>query len=210
MSDTAGLLLKAGADANTANDFGMTPLSQACINGSAEFVRLLLKSGANPNTAIATGETPLMTCAKTGTVDAVRLLIEYGAAVNATEPAQKQTALMWAAAERHPNVVSALIAAHADLKAHSKDGFTPIHFAARVGDLESIKLLLAAGVDVNIQTQTGQARTGDDDEPVVTIGLARAARAGGASRLHSLAGRDPAGAGGCRAVSAGSRRRSQH
>ena len=68
MLETADLLLKAGADANTANDFGMTPLSQACTNGSSEFVRLLLKSGANPNTAIATGETPLMTCAKTGNV----------------------------------------------------------------------------------------------------------------------------------------------
>src|SRR5579872_2704099 len=126
-TETADLVLKAGADANVANDFGMIPLSQACTNASFEFVRLLLKSGANPNAAIATGETPLMTCAKTGNVDAVRLLVEYGAAVNATEPAEKQTALMWAAAERHPNVVSALIALHADLKAHSKDGFTPIH-----------------------------------------------------------------------------------
>ena len=100
--ETAELLLQAGADANAANDFRMTPLSQACTNGSAEFVRLLLKSGANPNTAIATGETPLMTCAKTGSVDAVQMLVEYGAAVNAKEPAQNQTALMWAAAERHP------------------------------------------------------------------------------------------------------------
>src|SRR4051812_34526071 len=131
-AETADLLLKAGADANTANDFGMTPLSQACTNASFEFVRLLLKSGANPNTAIATGETPLMTCSKTGNVDAVRLLVEYGAAVNAKEPAQNQTALMWAAAERHPNVVSALLASHADLKAHTKDGFMAIHFAARV------------------------------------------------------------------------------
>ena len=183
--DSADLLLKAGADANTANDFGMTPLSQACTNASFEFVRLLLKSGANPNTAIATGETPLMTCAKTGNADAVRLLVEYGASVNAKEPAQSQTALMWAAAERHPNVVSVLVAAHADLKAHSKEGFTPIHFAARVGDLESVKLLLAAGVDVNILTQTGQAQTGDNNEPV-TIGLTRAARPGAATGYTPL------------------------
>ena len=186
----------------------MTPLSQACTNGSAEFVRLLLKSGANPNTAIATGETPLMTCAKTGNVDAVRLLIEYGAAVNAKEPAQNQTALMWAAAERHPDVVSALIEAHADLKAHTKDGFTAIHFAARVGDLESVKLLLAAGVDVNIQTQPTRRRPATATSQR-TVGV-QGARTGGASGLHSLAGRDAAGPGGRRAVSAGSWRRSQH
>ncbi|HYK58322.1 MAG TPA: ankyrin repeat domain-containing protein [Bryobacteraceae bacterium] len=154
--DTADLLLRAGADANLANDFRMTPLSEACTNASAALVRLLLKSGANPNTAIATGETPLMTCAKTGNADAVRMLIEYGAAVNVKEPSQNQTALMWAAAERHPDMVKALIESHADLQAHTKQGFTPLHFAARVGDLESVKLLLAAGVDVNLLTQSSE------------------------------------------------------
>ena len=68
--DAADALLRAGADANAANDFKMTPLSQACINGSAALARLLLKNGAKPNLAVATGETPLMTCARTGSVDA--------------------------------------------------------------------------------------------------------------------------------------------
>jgi ankyrin repeat protein len=151
--DTANLLLAAGADANIANDFRMTPLSETCTNANAPFVRALLKAGANPNTPISTGETPLMTCAKAGSADAVRMLVEYGAAVNAKDPAQGQTALMWAAAERHPDVVKALIEAHADLKANTKQGFAAIHFAARVGDLESVKLLLAAGVDINALTQ---------------------------------------------------------
>lgn len=156
-AESAELLLGAGADANAANDFGMTPLAEACINGSPALVRLLLKAGAHPNTAIATGETPVMTCARSGSVEAVRLLVEYGAAVNAKEPKQNQTALMWAAAERHPEVVKALIDAHADLTANSKQGFTAIHFAARVGDLESVKLLLAAGVDINTPTQAAGA-----------------------------------------------------
>jgi ankyrin repeat protein len=151
--DTAELLLAAGADANAANDFRMTPLSQACTNGSDMFVRLLLKSGANASTAIATGETPLMTCAKSGSVDAVKRLVEYGAAIEAREPDQHQTALMWAATEHHLDVVQALIDAHADLKAHSKAGFTAMHFAARQGDLEMVQLLLAAGVDVNILSE---------------------------------------------------------
>jgi uncharacterized protein len=155
--DTADLLLRAGADANIANDFGMTPLSQACINGSGALVHSLLKAGANPNTPIDTGETPLMTCAKTGSGDAVRMLVEYGAAVDAKEPTQNQTALMWATAEHHPDVVKALIEAHADLKATTRQGFTALHFAARVGDLETVKLLLAAGVDINILTRASVA-----------------------------------------------------
>ncbi|MBV8820787.1 MAG: ankyrin repeat domain-containing protein, partial [Acidobacteriaceae bacterium] len=149
----ADLLLTAGADANAANDFRMTPLSQACTNGGDAMVRLLLKSGANPNTPIGTGVPPLLTCAKSGSVDAVRRLIEYGAPVNAKEPAQGQTALMWAVSEHHLDTVKALIEAHADLKAHSKQGFTAMHFAARRGDQESIQLLLDAGVDVNILSE---------------------------------------------------------
>lgn len=152
-AETAELLLKAGADANAVNDFKMTPLNQACINGSDELVRLLLKSGANPNTPTATGETPLMTCAKTGALDAVRRLVEFGAAIEAKEPTQGQTALMWAAAEHHADVVKALLDAHADPKAHSRQGFSAIHFAAREGDRAVVEVLLAAGVDVNILTQ---------------------------------------------------------
>jgi uncharacterized protein len=150
---TAELLVRAGADANAANDFRMTPLSQACTNGSAEFVVLLLKAGANPDTPIGTGETPLMTCARTGSADAVRVLLVHGASVNANEPTQNQTALMWAAAQQHSKVVQILIGAKADLRAHSKSGFTALHFAARMGDMESTRTLLGAGVDVNIRSQ---------------------------------------------------------
>ncbi len=150
---TAELLVRSGADANAANDFRMTPLSQACTNGSAGFVDLLLKGAANPNTPIGTGETALMTCARVGADEAVRMLLARGADVNAKEPTQHQTALMWAAAEQHPKVLQTLIEAHADLRTHTKLGFTALHFAARAGDMESVRTLLGAGVDVNIRSQ---------------------------------------------------------
>ena len=65
-----------------------------------------------------------MTCASSGSADAVRMLIARGADVNAKEPSQNQTALMWAAAERHPDVVATLIEAGADLQARTRKGFT--------------------------------------------------------------------------------------
>jgi ankyrin repeat protein len=186
---TAQLLVRAGADANAANDLRMTPLSQACTNGTAQFVDLLLKAGANPNTPIGTGETPLMTCARAGSADAVRMLLVHGANVNAKEPNQNQTALMWAAAEQHPKIAQLLIEANADLQAHTKSGFTALHFAARVGDLESIQTLLGAGVDVNIKSQpdpeSGRgpgARGAGAGRGAATgrAGAARGAAAGGA------------------------------
>ncbi len=158
--ESAGLLIRGGADTNISNDFRITPLSLACTNGSARFVALLLDARANPDTPIATGETPLMTCAATGNADAVRLLISRGADVNAKEPSQHQDALMWAAAERHADVVRALVEAGADLRARTRQGFTALHFAAREGDLESVRALLAAGVDVNIRSEAEPAAQG--------------------------------------------------
>jgi ankyrin repeat protein len=148
--ETADLLIRGGADVNAANAFRITPLSLACTNGNATLVDRLLKAGANPNTTIATGETPLMTCASSGSADAVKMLFARGADLNAKEPSQNQTALMWAASERQPEVVGALIELGADLKARTKRGFTALHFAVREGDLASTKLLLAAGMDINL------------------------------------------------------------
>jgi uncharacterized protein len=151
--ETGGLLIRAGADANAANDFRMTSLSEACTNGSAAFVDLLLKAGANPNTPAGTGVPPIMACARSGNAEAVKRLIAGDANVNAKEPSQNQTALMWAAAQHHPDVVQTLIGAKADVHAHTKSGFTALHFAAREGDIDSARLLLAAGVDVNVRSQ---------------------------------------------------------
>jgi ankyrin repeat protein len=151
--ETAAVLVKAGADPNLANDLRTTPLSLACTNASAAMVEQLLNAGAKPGTPIATGETPLMTCAGTGNVAAVRMLIDRGADVNATEPSQHQTALMWAAAERHPSVVQLLIEHGADLQARTRRGFSALHFAAREGDLEVARTLLAAGTDINIRSR---------------------------------------------------------
>jgi len=151
--ETADLLIRAGANVNAANDHRITPLSLACTNGNAALVDRLLRAGANPNAAIATGETPIMTCASTGSAEAVRLLMARGADVNAKEPVQNQTALMWAAAEHHPDVVRALIEHSADVQARTKKGFTALHFAAREGDFDCTRLLLAAGADINIRSQ---------------------------------------------------------
>ena len=180
-----------GADANAANDFKMTPLAQACTNGNAEFVDLLLKAGANPNTPIGTGETPLMTCARAGNADAVRMLLVHGADANAREPNQNQTALMWAAAQQHPNVLQLLIETGADLKAHTKTGFTALHFAARVGDMESTRTLLDAGVDVNIKSQPDRESGRGQGAGGVAAGAGSAAAApgrGGAARGGAVVG----------------------
>ena len=153
--DLANLLIRSGANVQSATDYGITPLALACTNGNAAMVALLLNAGANPNAARSTGETPLMTASRTGNLDAVKALLAHGASVNAMEPIESQTALMWAISERHAGVARALIELGADVHARTTSGFTPLLFAARAGDLESTRMLLAAGADANETSSEG-------------------------------------------------------
>ena len=150
------LLLRAGADAAAANDYGVTPLSLAATNGSPAVARRLLESGADPRAASpVTGETVLMTAARTGVAAVVEALLDHGADAGGRETQRGQTALMWAAAEGHTEVARTLIARGADLHARSQAGSTPLLFAARTGDPALVRLLLDAGADVNDEAADG-------------------------------------------------------
>ena len=153
----AVLLIEAGADVRASNELEVSPLWLACVNGSASMVRVLLGAGADPNAAPASGETPLMHAARSGSTDAVKLLLLHGADVNAKTPLEDQTALMWALSEKHAEVSRTLIEHGAEVSARSKFGFTPLLFAARVGDLDGARALLAAGVDPNETASGGES-----------------------------------------------------
>lgn len=163
-------LVESGADVNAANDLGVTPLWSAAMNGNEEIVRLLLDRGANPNAALTAGETPVMAAARAGKTEIVSILLAKGANPNA-RATRGQTALMWAVSQKHAATVKALLEGKADIHARTESwtkmmavpphgylsynseiphgNYTALLFAARVGDIESARLLLAAGANPN-------------------------------------------------------------
>jgi len=151
--DLVNRLLGAGANVKAANRYGVTPLSLACTNGNAAMVERFLDAGADANASLPGGETMLMTAARTGKLGAVRALLARGADVHAKEGRREQTALMWAAAEGHVEVLEELIKAGADFKTSLSSGFTPLLFAVRDGRIGAAKALLKAGADVNEAVQ---------------------------------------------------------
>ena len=147
--ETVDALLRAGAQVNAADDHGVTPLGRACLNASEALVARLLAAGADPNASQTNGLTPLMTAARTGSLEVVQLLLSHDAVVNAATTRTHETALMWAIAERHRDIVGVLIDNGADVHPTEQQAFSPLMSAASHGDVEAVKLLLDAGARVN-------------------------------------------------------------
>ena len=177
--DTARLLVGAGANANAANRYGVTPLSLAAANANAAIVRLLIDAGADARATLRDGETILMAASRTGNPDAVALILSHGADVNAREQSLGETALMWAAAENHPEAVKLLVDRGADVNARSSDlawpkdrfglegvltilphgRWTPLMYAARQGALAAARTLAGAGADLSLTDPDGTTAT---------------------------------------------------
>jgi ankyrin repeat protein len=177
--ETTDVLIRAGANVAVANKAGATPLLLATVNGNAPIIEKLIAAGANPNAPLTkTADTALMMASRTGKIEAVKVLLDHGAQVNAKETWGGTTALMWAISERHPDVSKLLIEHGADVNAKSNfvpsasgRGFegtlpvaaktnqaieefasgwlTPLMFAARENDMDSARLVVKAGADVN-------------------------------------------------------------
>jgi uncharacterized protein len=164
--EVARALLAAGAKADVPNHYGVTPLLDASRIGDLEMIEVLLKAGADPKRAHTEGETPLMAASRAGSVPAVKLLLDRGADIDAVDSFQQESALMWAAAEGHVDVVDALLNAGANpnLRAHIKTaiterknadyptgGFTALMWAARNGYEDVVRRLAKGGADLNLK-----------------------------------------------------------
>ena len=182
------ILLGAGADPDVPLPFGETPLMTAARAGNADVVGRLLDAGADVDAATAEGaygaQTALMWAVAQRHPSVVAVLLAHGADVDARSTTFTET------------VKTISTYANYGLQCVPRDecyitevpsgGFTPLLFAARVGDVASARLLVAAGADVNQAAPDGAGA------------LAVAALSGSAAVAALLldSGADPNAAGG--------------
>jgi ankyrin repeat protein len=167
--EMAQVLIAAGARPDVPNHYGITPLLEASSTGNAAMMDLLLKAGADPKRTHPEGETMLMAASRAGSAPAVRMLLVHGVDVNATDSFQHETALMWASAEDHLEVVDTLLKAGADPNVqahvtslterknadHPTGGFTALMWAARNGYEDVVRRLVQGGADLNLKNGDG-------------------------------------------------------
>lgn len=138
----AGLLVTATMAAVQVPTDSAAELIAAVRDDNASVVRTLLASGANANGRDTTGATALMHATAFASPETMRVLLDAGADANASSTAGA-TALIWAAGDLRK--VQLLLERGAMVTPSMKDGTTVLVAAARRGQLDVMRLLLARG-----------------------------------------------------------------
>lgn len=172
-------LLEAGADARQANENGTTPLMVAASSGSADTVRALIAGGADVNATDKTnGQTALMFAAALNRAASIKALMESKADANVTTkvfslakvqadengnplPPQAETPAPAAGAQPRPQGAGGP-PRDRQLGASMVGGLAALHFAAREGQMDAIRELVAGGADVN------RVAASDKTSPITT------------------------------------------
>lgn len=156
--DMVHLLLQHGADVQTPDAAAETPLMQAARSGSAGIVQALLDAGADVNVREPHyQQSALMFGVRSGSPEAVALLLGAGADVNAQSQTGEEPAF------RLPSEVAASKGVGVNWGGFPPHGSrtpiggakTPLLFATRQGDLETTRLLVAAGANIEQSDANG-------------------------------------------------------
>jgi uncharacterized protein len=148
-----GVLLDAGADANAFDPAGETPLMAASRVGKVDAVTLLLDRGATVDLADNTyQQTALMVAVREHRPDVVKLLLSRGADVNAKTRVGRTPA--WVLPNSVPGFGHGIGIVRGGLpdrgsRAPIPGGMSPLLYAARDGRLETMRILLEAGANIN-------------------------------------------------------------
>lgn len=144
------VLLSAGANPNSANSHGRTPLMNLNQEATVEVVHDLISAGAKVNERDETGDTALLNAAAHCNIAVVKELIAAGARADAKDEAGN-TALMTAAVNEDPQVIRLLLKIGLNVDAKNDNGQSALVIAVRDGTGENVLVLIGAGASINLE-----------------------------------------------------------
>lgn len=146
---TLKALVKAGANINTKDELGRTPLINAVNDNDVFMTKELLALKANKEEKDNTGRTALLNAVQAANEPMVKYLIDEGADVEATDLVG-YTPVLLASKEGNVALVKLLVAAGANFNAQDKLGRTPIVWALTNKDNNLFYTLLSfPGLKIN-------------------------------------------------------------
>ena len=146
-------LLKNGAELHARDESGDTPLMAAAMNADVALLELLIKAGADVNATNQAGATALLRAATSE--GNTRLLVAKGADVKARSRTGNTALILAARQSGNSRTVKYLLDQGVDANAMNLFGATALMSAAAAADMDSVRLLLDRGADLNLRPDPG-------------------------------------------------------
>ncbi|KAL0942706.1 ankyrin repeat domain containing protein [Colletotrichum truncatum] len=150
-TESVRLLLLFGADPNSSDKDGISPLFAAVEMNATEIARMLLKYGADPNlSAGSSQESPLAISVIDGKIDFVHLLLTYGGDPNHIM-ANGNTVLIASMNKNTPKkLVDMMLDYGSDPNVKNKEGKTALFEAIQAARVDLLTALLDHGANPNL------------------------------------------------------------
>ncbi|KAF7943800.1 uncharacterized protein EAE97_005870 [Botrytis byssoidea] len=136
-------------DNEVVKDIGGTALHYASFQDHLNTMEELLKSGADPNAQNRWGETPLHVATEEGRYQACQVLISAGSNVLSRD-FRNFCPIHVAIWRKHKRIVEFMIKELVSFDIFLEDGGDLLAYACRFGHAETIELLFAAGMNINL------------------------------------------------------------
>ncbi|NXK10914.1 ANK2 protein, partial [Herpetotheres cachinnans] len=154
------LLLQHMAHPDAATTNGYTPLHISAREGQVDVASVLLEAGASHSMSTKKGFTPLHVAAKYGSLEVAKLLLQRRASPDSAgkvltrKEKKPQVSSIWDSS-LGKNCVKRARKAAAAAVTFVRNGYTPLHIAAKKNQMQIATTLLNYGAETNILTKQG-------------------------------------------------------
>jgi len=165
--ELCNLLLKYGANINSKDEEGNTPIIKAAEFNNNDMVKFLIKNDADINLKNDEGEIALIQAVENDNVDMVKILLEEdlktgdGSNLNIIYHEGKYSPLLMAGHNKNKDIIKLLLEFGADPDLQNSEGNTVLHVMLKINPdkqdqiIEIINILFEYGINPNIKNNNG-------------------------------------------------------
>ena len=145
--------LESGADINTCDEYGESPLTITAREEYLPGVKFLLDSGADTNNSSAV--VALNYAIMKDSMEIAQLLVSSGVSLTSPNPSDGWTPLACAAYLSLPETLIWILSHGVEIDARDLEGMTPLIHAVCSGSTKKVSILLDAGADKELKDSNG-------------------------------------------------------
>jgi ankyrin repeat protein len=136
--------------------YGASALHYAVLRTNLSAIKILLGAGASPDAMSTEGMTPVGMAIAHQREDVVLMLVRAGANVNLAKATVANPLIIAAeCGDLVTNITGLLLSSGASPNTKLPGDMTPLHWAARSGQIETVRMLLGSGAKLDITNSEG-------------------------------------------------------